>query len=198
MLTRVDFARAMLASARRQFNDHARGLTLEEALSSAGGYRSILGVLKHLGGWTHVYRSYAFDPSPRHFAHTSWPRGLRDTIEQSPEYLAELLAWIDQGIAAWEESLAGLDDAQLDQPRPLHWREMAPLADIVVMTADHIVYHTGELNLLLSIVRGLGWEYTEEVEENHLPSDGHGVRPAWMSDAQAQRHEESLRASRTT
>jgi len=36
-------------------------LTLDEALFAAGGYRSILGVLKHLGGWAHVYRSYAFD-----------------------------------------------------------------------------------------------------------------------------------------
>ena len=29
------------------------------------------------------------------------------------------------------------------------------------------------------------WEYGEEVEENHIATVGHRVRPAWMTDEQA-------------
>jgi hypothetical protein len=54
---------------------------VSEALQAAGGYRSILGILKHTAGWSHVYHSYAFDATPRHSNAVDWPRGLRDTVE---------------------------------------------------------------------------------------------------------------------
>ena len=68
------------------------------------------------------------------------------------------------------------------------------IGDIVVMAAHHVVYHTGELNMLLSIAREQAWEYTE-VEENHISTYGHGVRAEWMTDEQAQSHEAALRAT---
>ena len=43
-----------------------------------------------------------------------------------------------------------------------------PLFDIILLTANHWSYHAGEINALLSILRGEGWEYTEEVDENHI------------------------------
>jgi hypothetical protein len=75
----------------------------------------------------------------------------------------------------------------------LHWGGTAPLAVIVHMICQHTAYHTGEINMLLSLARGHAWEYTEEVEENHLPSLGHGVRAGWMTDAQARAYEEKLK-----
>jgi len=39
--------------------------------------------------------------------------------------------------------------------------------------------------MLLSIARGEAWEYTEEVEENHIPTFDHAVQPGWMSDEEA-------------
>jgi hypothetical protein len=45
------------------------------------------------------------------------------------------------------------------------------------------VYQTGEINQLLSIVRGEAWEEYEEVEENHIPTAGHRVRPPWLSQS---------------
>jgi len=163
-------------------------LTLDEALSSAGGYRSIVGVLKHVGGWVHVYRSYAFDEQPRHWHAIGWPRGLRDTIEPSKEYVDELVAWLDAGLADW---IADLDGVDVSQPRPVHWGGAMPLHRIVSLAATEAMYHLGEINMLLSIARGEAWEYTEEVEENHIDTRGHGVRPDWMSDAQARAHEEA-------
>jgi hypothetical protein len=56
-------------------------VTLDEALFvPEGGYRSVLGTLKHAAGWSHVYRSYAFDTHPRYWNEIGWPHGLRDTI----------------------------------------------------------------------------------------------------------------------
>lgn len=187
-------ARGVLTGAYQVLKANIANLTLKEALFSAGGYRSILGVLKHLGGWAHVYRSYAFDTDPKHFEHTSWPRGLRDTVDKSKEYVDEVIAWIDDAMRAWDECLSTVDD--LDAERPCHWGANAPLFSIVLMVANHLAYHAGELNMLLSIARGEAWEYGEEVEENHIDTFGHGVRGPWMDDAVARYYEEKIRAAR--
>jgi hypothetical protein len=73
----------------------------------------------------------------------------------------------------------------LDAPRPVHWGGTAPLSEIVAIVAAHWAYHAGEINAILAIRRGQAWEYGEEVEENHITTAGHRVRPAWMTDEQA-------------
>lgn len=162
------------------FVDNVRGISLDEALHAAGGYRSILGIAKHVAGWSAVYHSYAFDADPRHWDRTDWPRGLRDRIEPTRDYLDEILAWFERSYDRWLASVAEPED--LSAPRPLHWGDTAPLADIVVLVAAHWLYHAGEINAILAIVRGEAWEWGEEVEENHISTAGHGVRPPWMSD----------------
>jgi hypothetical protein len=183
----IDLARATLDEAHRTFVENLRGVSLDEALDPAGGYRSILGIAKHAAAWSAVYHSYAFEPTPRHWDATDWPRGLRDRIEASAAYLAEVLAWFDGTYERWLAALAGVDD--LDAPRPVHWGGTAPLSAIVAMVAAHWAYHAGEINAILAIRRGQAWEYGEEVEENHVATVGHRVRPAWMTDEQAAAHE---------
>ena len=74
--------------------DNVRGLRVDEALFvPPGGYRSTLGTLKHIAGWSHVYRSYAFEPDPRQWEHIDWPCGLRDTVEPGQSYLNDVIAW---------------------------------------------------------------------------------------------------------
>jgi hypothetical protein len=182
-------AREMLEEAHRTFVENVRGISLDEALEASGGYRSILGIAKHVAGWSAVYRSYAVEPEPRHWEHTDWPDGLRDRIETTREYLDEVLAWFDDTYERWLTSLGKAAD--LDAPRPVHWGDAAPLRDIVVMVASHWQYHAGEINAILAIRRGEAWEYGEEVEENHISTIGHRVRPAWMSDEEAARFEHS-------
>jgi hypothetical protein len=186
---------AVLDDGAKLFADNVSSLALEEALFSASGYRSILGVIKHIGGWTHVYRSFAFDPEPERWSTTTWPRGLRDTIDPSDDYVREVIAWVEEGIDRWRKSVSALGDDDLARPAKLHWGEMRPLGNIVAMVANHVSYHTGELNMLLSIARQEAWEYMEEVEENHISTYGHGVRGAWMSEDRARRHEEALRVA---
>jgi uncharacterized damage-inducible protein DinB len=192
MRTRAQLAVAAIDMSRRTLLNNIRALTLDEALQSAGGYRSILGILKHTAGWSHVYHSYAFEAEPRHLRGIDWPRGLRDTIDTTQPYLDEIVAWFERSADAWKSSLARLDDAAFDEPRPCHWGATMPLWEIVLMTTQHWAYHTGEVNQLLSILRGEAWEYSEEVEENHISTAGHRLRPDWMTPEQAAQYEAHL------
>lgn len=159
---------------------HFEQITLEEALFVPnGGYRSTLGTLKHAAGWSHVYRSFAFDPEPKHWNEIEWPHGLRETVIKSESYLDDVIAWFVLSHQQWMDSLASITVEQLDELRPLHWGEKAALFNIIVMVAGHNTYHAGELNQTLSIYRGEAWEEGEEVEENNISTEGHRVIPPW-------------------
>lgn len=165
------------------FVDEVSGLSLDEALDAGGGYRSVLGLMKHVAGWSEVYRSYAFDPGPRHWDDTDWPRGLRDRIEPTGDYLQDIRAWFERTADGWIRAVD--EPVDLDAPRPLHWGGTAPLREIVAMVATHWTYHAGEINEVLAIRRGEAWEEGEEVEENHIDTTAHRVRPPWLSEEDA-------------
>jgi hypothetical protein len=178
MRSRVQIIRDMLEGAFQAMILNVENVSLEEALFvPEGGYRSIIGTLKHAAGWSHVYNSYAFDQRPVNWKEVDWPHGLRDTIIASEEYLADVIEWFKLSHQKWAHILDSVSDEQLEEHRPLHWGEKAPLFDIVVRVARHHVYHAGELNQVLSIVRGEAWEEGEEVEENNVSTIGHRVKP---------------------
>jgi hypothetical protein len=180
MRSRVQLAQHLLDSAFGVLSDNVANLTLEEALFiPEGGYRSILGLLKHAAAWSHVYHSYAFESHPRHWQDTDWPRGLRDTIDPNQGYLDEVVAWLHASHEEWMASLQKIPDDAVEELHPLHWGDKEPLFDIVVRIATHHCYHAGEINCVLAIVRGEAWEEGEEVEENHISTAGHRVRPPW-------------------
>jgi hypothetical protein len=180
MRTQVELTRKMLDSAFGILSDNLKGLTLKEALFvPSGGYRSIIGTLKHIAAWSHVYRSYAFDPSPISWSNLQWPHGLRDTIIKSDSYLTDLIQWLNLAHKLWQQSLLPIRDKDLDQLRSVHWGETMLLWDIVRLIAHHHIYHAGEINQLLSICRHEAWEEGEEVEENLIGSEGHRVLPPW-------------------
>jgi hypothetical protein len=167
-------------------------VSADDAVQRAGGFRSILGILKHTAGWSRVYHSFAFEPKPTHWRGIEWPRGLRDTVDTTQDYFAEILAWFDSSFTSWRTSVAGLDDDEFDGPRPCHWGTSAPLFDVLLMVTNHWCYHAGEINQILSVVRAEAWEYSEEVEENLISTAGHRIRPGWMSDEHAVRYEAYL------
>jgi hypothetical protein len=176
-------AHAVLEAAHDTFVDNVRNVSLDEALDAAGGFRSILGLMKHVAGWSAVYHSCAFDEEPRRWDQTDWPRGMRDAIEPTEAYFQEVVAWFERSYGRWLASTA--EPVDLEAPRPVHWGETAPLHDIVAMVAGHWSYHAGEINEILAIRRAEAWEYGEEVEENHISTVGHRVRPPWMTDEEA-------------
>ena len=180
-------ALASFEEAHQTFVDNVGGISIEEALDAAGGFRSIVGLMKHVAGWSAVYHSYAFDDEPTHWDEIDWPRGLRDRIDPTDAYVRDVLDWLGATHARWLASLT--DPVDLDEPRSHHSGTTAPLREIVAMMTGHSSYHAGEINMILAIRRGEAWEYGEEVEENHISSVGHGVRPEWMSDEEAARYE---------
>jgi len=177
----------MLDEARQVFVDNVQGLSLEEALDAGGGYRSILGLMKHTAGWNAAYLSFAFDEQPRNWDLVEWPRGLRDTIEPTQEYVDEITVWFEQTADRWFAAVE--EPADLDTVRPMPVERSAPLREIVAMMAGHWIYHAGEINMILASRRGEAWEYGEEVEENHIDTAGHGIRRPWMSDELVARYE---------
>ena len=177
-------AHTVLEAAHDTFVDNLRNVSMDEALDAGGGFRSILGLMKHVAGWSAVYHSYAFDEEPRHWDETDWPRGMRDAIEPGEAYFQEVLAWFERSYGRWLASTA--EPADLEAPRPLHWGKAAPLREIVALVAGHWSYHTGEINEILAIRRGEAWEDGEEVEENHISTVGHRVRRPWITDEQAE------------
>lgn len=179
--SKIDLAIDYLDASYRVMMSHFDGLSLEEALFVPdGGYRSVLGTLKHAAAWSHVYRSYAFEKDPKHWLDLDWPRGLIDKVHKSDAYLNEVIDWFSDAQQLWVEDLQSLQDEDLFELRPLHWGEEAQLFDIVGMIARHHVYHAGELNQILSIQRGEAWEEGEEVEENNIDTKGHRVKPPWL------------------
>src|SRR5256885_17122724 len=105
MRTRAQLAVQLLQTAHYTLTGNVARLPLDEALPAAAGHRSILGILKPIAGWSHVYYSYAFEPEPRRWAKTAWPRGLRDTIEPSQSYVNEISAWFEESFERWRSSL---------------------------------------------------------------------------------------------
>jgi hypothetical protein len=193
MTSDLAVVRSNIRLARGMFAGQVRNLPLDDALFAAGGWRSGLGVLKHLGGWLHVYYSYAFEAEPRHWAQTSWPRGLREEVDASAEYLGEVVRWIEEAFAKWDVAISEMLEGTLGEKRPLHMGISVPLSDIVNLQMQHVAFHLGEFNMLLSIKREEAWEWGEEVEENHIDTFGHGVRAHWMSDEIAAATLERLR-----
>ena len=99
-------------------------------------------------------------------------------IDRSEGYLDDVRAWFAASVARWIEDLGpGVD---LSEERSTHWGERLPLVTIVALSADHISYHAGEINMILAIRRAEAWEYGEHVEENHISTAGHSVRRPWM------------------
>jgi uncharacterized damage-inducible protein DinB len=183
--------RRTLEIARQTFLDNVGSVSLDEALDAAGGYRSIVGLIKHTAGWTEVYRSHAFDDEPTSWTEIAWPFGLREQIEPSQDYLDAVRTWYQDVSARWlAESESPLD---LDAHRPVHWGGTWPLGDIIASVADHWSYHGGEINALLAIHRGEAWEYGEHVEENHIATLGHSVRRDWVSDEDVAHYEAEMR-----
>src|SRR4029450_3261035 len=132
---------------------------------------------------------------PRSWAETDWPRGLRERIEPSEDYLEEVLAWFERVSERWLGSVEQPTD--LDEARPVHLGDVWPVREIVAYTAAHWAYHAGEINVILANRRREAWEYGEHVEENHISTIGHSVRRPWVTDEQAERAEKEMRRAAT-
>jgi len=101
MFTQKNILLQVLDPAFAVLTGNLKGLTLQEALFvPPGGYRSIIGTLKHTAAWSHVYRSYAFDASPISWSHLEWPDTLAYpyAVEADATLLNRVAAGMRKGI----------------------------------------------------------------------------------------------------
>jgi uncharacterized damage-inducible protein DinB len=70
------------------------------------------------------------------------------------------LAWLDEGYRGLAAGLAALaDDSSLDELKTAHWGEPTPVRRFIAIMTNHMLYHAGEINRQLSLIRGAtGWQ----------------------------------------
>ncbi|HEX3049757.1 MAG TPA: DinB family protein [Aggregatilineaceae bacterium] len=112
----------------------------------AGGERSIVDIVDHVGSAKWMYQDHAFGAG---------------TISHEESFIAgqkrshtELIDWLLEGHRCWIDSLSALTDDQLDGERLLPWGETMPLRTIIHIVIAHDTYHAGEINHLRALLQG--------------------------------------------
>lgn len=111
---------------------------------------SICDVALHVGGALVMYADRAFGD-----ARLEW-----GDISVSERDMPSVLAWLDEGQAAFAAGIASLsDDAQLAEERQAPWRLPLRRDQLIGLVVNHFLYHSGEVNRQRALIRGSsGWE----------------------------------------
>lgn len=113
----------------------------------AGATRSIESMVLHVGTCKVMYDDYAFGPGVR-----QWGEPEVQPWQEGEAPMAEALDWLRETHRSFREHVAGLTDADLDQPRKTNWGEMRATRWIVAAIVGHDFYHAGEVNHLRSLL----------------------------------------------
>jgi uncharacterized damage-inducible protein DinB len=109
--------------------------------------RSIREMVRHLAAAKHVYDNQAFGDA------SLFMPALQSRIYESDATLAEDVDWLRHGQQQLRASLAGLDDADLSTPRPVHMGGTLPTRQIISIMIEHDLYHAGEINHLRALMQ---------------------------------------------
>jgi uncharacterized damage-inducible protein DinB len=113
---------------------------------------SIADTVLHVGAAKRMYANRAFGDGTAQWGALELPR--------SREF-DDVLAWLDAGHRLLVEGLAALqDDTALQGPRTAHWGEAIPIQRFVEIMINHDLYHSGEINRQLSLLRGTSGAWT--------------------------------------
>ena len=66
----------------------------------------------------------------------------------------ETIVWFRAAHATFRDSVAELTDDQLAEPRRVLWGDLLPTRRLVELMIQHTLYHTGEINLIRSVLQG--------------------------------------------
>lgn len=122
-----------------------------------GGRRSIRDLVQHVGSCKFMYENHAFGDATLDWEH---PLVLGGDVLADP---ATAIGWLREGHAHLRNSIARLDDAELDRLRRTNWGEMKETRWIVAVMIQHDLYHAGEINHLRSLYAGDDrWEHERE------------------------------------
>ena len=112
---------------------------------------SVCDLALHVGGAKYMYADRAFGEAKLEWHDIALPQALD---------MATVLAWMDEGYRLLKDGIAALeDDAQLAEQRQAPWRTPMTRAQLVALTINHDLYHSGEINRQRALMRGAeGWE----------------------------------------
>ena len=113
---------------------------------------SIGDIVLHIAGPLVMYGNRAFGDGTM-----TWERVGTDLRGRDR---ASVLAWLDLVYGRFVDGLQALaEDASLDELRTAHWGQEIPVRHFVAIMMNHMLYHSGEINRQLSLMRGAnGWE----------------------------------------
>ena len=121
-----------------------------------GGGRTIASIAQHAGLAPWVYADFAFGSDRRQWDE----REAEATAQAASRSMAETVEWMREGHRRFVTALADLDDANLDELRPVHWGEQRPLREITAILIAHAPYHAGEINHARSLIQGTDrWDF---------------------------------------
>jgi len=125
--------------------------TVSEELWAAappGGERSIASIVLHVGGCLVMYDEYAFGPGQKR-----WDDD--DLIPWDPDGapMSDAITWMTAAHRTFVDHVRALDDAELGEPRPTNWGELAPTRWLISAIATHSSYHAGEINHIRSLLQ---------------------------------------------
>jgi hypothetical protein len=112
------------------------------------GRRSIREIAGHVGACKFMYENHAFGD-----ATLTW----EDSLVAGDGALGDVeaaIAWLQEGHARLRQSVAGLDNGELDRPRRTNWGAMKPTRWIISTMIQHDLYHAGEINHLRALHQG--------------------------------------------
>jgi uncharacterized damage-inducible protein DinB len=111
---------------------------------------SVADLVRHVAGAVAMYTNRGFEDGTM-----TWER-----IQPPGSGRSATMEWFEANVRAMETSLGALiDDTDLDLRRETHWGELLPVRQFVTLTINHMLYHSGEINRQLSLIRGTsgGW-----------------------------------------
>lgn len=124
-----------------------------------GAHRSIRDVVVHVGECKRMYENHAFGD-----ATLRW-KDLSAGNEAELASRAGVMRWLREGHERLRESIAHLDDAEIERQRKANWGEMRETRWLIAVMIQHDLYHAGEINHIRSLRQGTDrWEFEQASE----------------------------------
>ncbi len=109
-----------------------------------GGSRPISELFLHAATASYAYDDAAFRGQPGRWDH--WE-------QDAPRERLAALEWAREGHRRLRESVAALDDSDLDGERDTHWGGRREARRIIFVAAKHNLYHAGEINHARALIQ---------------------------------------------
>jgi uncharacterized damage-inducible protein DinB len=112
--------------------------------AAAGGGRTIRALFHHAACAAYAYDDAAFRGEPGRWDH--W-------LSTAPAGRAAAIEWAREGYRRIRESVAALDEAEIESIRDTHWGGRRPTWKILLIMAEHCYYHAGEINHARALIQ---------------------------------------------